>query len=95
MNKESEDVQCTAGMMNLHNQRRKEYDIFNINGVSNNKDILLLQIGPDTFEPHESNFDDIEAEYSFLTENMGWKEVLSEPPDDPSTAQCQQCYSTG
>ena len=39
---------------------------------------MILQINEDTFDITESIFNDVEAEYTFLTETLGWKESLGE-----------------
>ena len=77
----------TSGSMNLRNQprklyNRKDYNVFNIIEETEHDDIVLLQIDPgDEFDPSQPMINeetDLEVEYTFLTEDLGWKEGLDE-----------------
>ena len=81
------DNERTYGSMNLRSQprqlyNRKNYNVFTIIEETEHDDIALLQIDPgDEFDPSQPMINeetDIEVEYTFLTEGLGWKEGLEE-----------------
>ena len=43
--------------MNLRNQRRKEYNVFNNNGEEENEGIMLLEINQENTDLEESEID--------------------------------------
>jgi hypothetical protein len=63
--------------MNLRNQPRRNYDVFNIQGTPSAEHIVLLQLDDDR-EMNELVMGEDEAEWLFLTETLGWKEGLPE-----------------
>eukprot|EP00804_Cyclotella_cryptica_P027764 CCRYP_009202-RA/>CCRYP_009202-RA protein AED:0.72 eAED:0.12 QI:0/-1/0/1/-1/1/1/0/1137 len=63
--------------MNLRNQPRRNYDVFNMDGKPVPTNIVLLQID-ENMEMNEQFMDEDEAEWLFLTETLGWKEGLPE-----------------
>ena len=80
---EDEEIQRTAGTMNLRRQNRKTYNLKEPE-KANNKQALMLQFQSDDFDIVETAFDQDEAEYIFLTETLGWKEGLNNETHDPS-----------
>ena len=53
--------------MNLRNQRRKEYNVFNNNGEEEIDSIMLLELNQENTDLEESELDRMDAEYTFLT----------------------------
>ena len=70
----------------LHNQSRKEYDVFNIiEETESNEGVMMLQIDPgntNTFNVVKATTDVeykmMDEEYVYLTEDLGWKEGMKE-----------------
>ena len=70
----------------LQKQSRKEYDVFNITEENeSDKGVMLLQIAPgnvDTFDVEKATtcveYETMEEEHLYLTEDLGWKEGLNE-----------------
>ena len=61
--------------MNLRSQQQKQYNVFNINEeISEKEEIVLLQMMLESMDVQEQTFDELEQEYMFLTETLGWKE---------------------
>ena len=57
--------------MNLHRQKRKEYNVFNIEGEEEIEGIMMLQFTDNaSMEPEESEFDRLDAKYMLLTESL-------------------------
>ena len=52
--------------------------MFNINDVGKNEEITLLQLNPDSCDITKNTFNNVEAEYIFLTETLVWKQGLIE-----------------
>ena len=52
--------------------------MFNISDDGENEENTLLQLKPDSCDITENTFDDVEAEYIFLTKTIGWKQGLIE-----------------
>ena len=77
-NEANNKTERTAGRMNLRNQNRREYNVFNLTEEAENEGVLLFQMNPNTFDTVEAEFDVLDAEYLFLTESLGWKEGLNE-----------------
>ena len=78
-NKSDKVPERTSGTRSLRRQKRVEYNnMLNINDVTENEDITLLQLNPDSCDITENTFNDVEAEYIFLTETLGWKQGLIE-----------------
>ena len=91
---EEETNERTYQMMNLRQQDRKEYNVFNNIGEEETGGIMLLEFSQDDTDLEESEFNRINTEYMFLTETLGWKEGIDETHDkDPQTviilAECQ------
>jgi hypothetical protein len=79
--------------MNLRQQPRKRYDIFNIDGEEGAEGIMLLQYSPESeFEIDEQTLDMVEVEWIFPTEGLGWKEGLIGIGDGKGTEshKCKQ-----
>ena len=63
----------TSGTRSPRRQKRVEYNnMFNISDVGENKEITLLQLNPDSCDIIENTFNDVEAEYIFLTKSLCW-----------------------
>ena len=66
----------TYGGMNLRRQPRKEYNhknydnVFNITNKTQCDGIILLQFNLDNFKIIEDKFDEVDAEYMFLTKTL-------------------------
>ena len=69
-NNANNKTERTAGRMNLRNQNRREYNVFNLTEEAENEGVLLFQMDPDTFDTVEAEFDVLDAEYLFLTERL-------------------------
>ena len=52
--------------------------MFNISDVGDNEEITLLQLNLDSCDITENTFNDVVAEYIFLTKTLGWKQGLIE-----------------
>ena len=58
----------------LRRQPRVEYrHMFNVNG---DEEVMMLNFNPGSDDLEETTLDEIDEEYIFLTEEMGWKEGL-------------------
>jgi hypothetical protein len=71
-NEQDEANERTTGTMRLRPQARKEYNVFNTEG-STEEEIVMLSMGADN-EMHEHEWDEldeVEAEYLLLTETLG------------------------
>jgi len=78
----------TSGQMNLRQQARIKYDVFNIVEETEMDGVVMLMIDPDnadTFDTPDAEkamldaeIDMLNEEYMFLTEDLGWKEGFGE-----------------
>jgi hypothetical protein len=80
------DTTRTYGGMRLRSQHRKEYDVFK----DENDPIVLLQFSEDL--EHLEEMYSLEAEYTFLTETLGWKEGLPETSYDTDSIKNLAAY---
>lgn len=81
--------------MNLRPQPKKEYNVFLMDGeeIDENEELVLLTFSNNNEDGlDETDIDELDAAYMFLTETLGWKEGLpnAEADDNPPLSQKEQ-----
>jgi hypothetical protein len=77
-NEDEENTDRTCGEMKLRSQPRREYNMFTTDGVEEEGITMLL------FNEHDELVE-LDAEYLFLTETLGWGEETSTQTNAQST----------
>lgn len=75
--------------MNLRNQPRINYNLMQEGDIPNDEASMLLNInispdGDDVFDFEEVEFEDIDPEYMFLHDTLGWGEGPTEQQKEPA-----------